>query len=110
MACAANASAFLVAAAKRGPVYTREMLETLTKPTFVNGRWRAAEVNGRALNRLRKEALIRGEEFPLPPAPTRNDMIDKDRAPKGHKRVALRAKRWRVNFVCNLLTGLRRLN
>jgi hypothetical protein len=93
MASVANATPWAVAAAARGRIYTKEALEKLSKPSFVNGRWRAAELNGRAMNRIRKEYLIRGDEFPLAPKPTRNDKIDQDRKPKGHKSDRIRAER-----------------
>ena len=93
MASPANASAWAIASAFRGKRYTKEVLEALSKPTKVNERWRAAALNGRAINRLRKEYLIRGEEFPLERPPTRNDYFDKDRKPKGHKADVVRAKR-----------------
>ena len=88
-----NASARAMAFAAKGKVYTAEQLSVLSKPTFVNGHWREAELNGRAIKRLRKESFLRGEEFPLPLKPTRNDVVDKDRKPKGHKHEILKAKR-----------------
>jgi hypothetical protein len=93
MASIANASAYAVAAARRMQVYTAEQLQVLTKPSFVNNRWRGAALNARAVKALRQAALIKGEDFPIPKAPTWNDKLDFVKPPKGRKFEALKIKR-----------------
>eukprot|EP00047_Mylnosiga_fluctuans_P003688 m.230379 g.230379 ORF g.230379 m.230379 type:complete len:195 (+) comp12052_c0_seq1:3-587(+) len=93
MASPLNASAYLVAMARRLPVYTAEQLQTLTKPSFVNGHWRPPALNARAVKKLRTAALINGVEFPLPERPSWNDKMDMQKKPKGKKFLVEKAKR-----------------
>ena len=86
MACAANASAYMVKQAQRAIKYTAEQLQTLTKPSFVNNVWRPAELNNRAVRKLRQAALINGEEFPLPMPLTWHDKMEKQKQPKKQKK------------------------
>ena len=72
-----------MAAAGRG-------LAELTRATFVNGRWRKAAVNGRAVNRLRKAAAMAGADFELPQRPVRQTVPRE----KGHKHERVRLQRY----------------
>ena len=64
-------------------------LLAMARATFVRGRWHKPELNARAIARLRKDAALAGEEFPLPLPPVRQ-VVPKER---GHRYERLKAQR-----------------